>query len=193
MILIHPFWQSCPTNLTGASAVVGINVSNVAFIPHYGLYDYGWSAWILTPAEIGGAKQISAIGVYSISYNTGYTYPNQVIKMGHVSQSAWPSATPQIDLSDLTVTNLKTVKSSFSDTVVNNVYSKHIFDSNFCYNGTSNLLIVWENRCGAWASGYGTHNHMTGVNQGAYAFQDTTYPTGTGTRISTKPVTKIYS
>jgi hypothetical protein len=199
MILIHPFWQSCPTSLTGTTAVAGSTAAaNDPRSPYYGYYDYGWSAWIITAAELGGAKQISGIGIIHSSYTLPYTYANQVVKMGHVVQSQFPSATPAIDLSDLTVTDLKTVRSLHNFTLPsgsNNSWYKHTFDSNFCYNGTSNLIIVWENRSGN--NDYvtvGTQQQVVGATQSAYKHQDVTYPTGNATGVrNTKPNTLIYS
>jgi len=195
MILIHPFWQSCPTNLTGSSSVAGgTSAANDPRIPYYGLYNYGWSAWILTPSQIGGAKQISGIGIYHSQYTTPYTYSNQVIKMGHVVQSAFP-ASPLIDLSDLTLSNFKIVRGSHDFTITsNNTWFKHTFDSNFCYNGTSNLLIVWENRDGlADPVNVGTQQQVVGPTQGAYKFSDPSFPSGTAFTLNVKPNTLIYS
>lgn len=192
MILIHPFWQSCPTNLAGASSSIGTISTNNNRIPHYGLDDNGWSAWILTAAEVNGAKQIEGIGYVPYSYTTGYQYPLQVIKMAHVVQSSWPTTTPALDLSDLTVTDLKTVKGPFTETITNGIVNKQTFTSNFCYNGTSNLLIIWENRRNDWSGGYGSHQHVTAIGQGAYKTQNVTYPTGNGTRLDKKPYTTLY-
>jgi hypothetical protein len=193
MILINPTWQTCPTSITGASALIGTFSNNDEQLPHYGYYGYGWGAWILTAAEVGIAKQITAIGYTPTGYTPGFQYLNQFIKMAHVVESSWPNETPAVNLSDLTVSDLKIVKSSFTENIVNNVVNKYIFDSNFCYNGTSNLLIIWENRDGQWTGGFSGHRHTAGVNQGAYKHQDTTYPIGTGTRMNTKPQTTIYS
>ena len=193
MILIHPFWETCPTSSTGASATIGTISGNNAFIPHYGLYNYNWSAWILTAAEIGGPKQITGIGYTPVSYTSGFQYLNQVIKVGHVVESSWPTATPQINLSDITVTDLKIVKTYFTETPVSGIVNRFNFDSYFCYDGTSNLLIVWENRDTDWTGGYGTHQHTVATNQGAYQNLDANFPTGSGIRINTKPVTKLYT
>jgi hypothetical protein len=198
MILIHPYWQSCPTNLTGATAqAIGATGTNNSGIPYYGFYNYGWTAWILTPAEIGSAKQISAIGIWNTGYTVPYTFSNQTVKMAHVSQNNFGGTSTNINLSNLTISDLKVVRSLHNFTIVSgqqNTWYKHTLDSNFCYNGTSNLLIIWEDRDGlADYIGVGTHQTITGPTQGAFKFSDVSFPSGTATVISTKPRTLIYS
>lgn len=199
MILIHPYWQSCPTNLTGSTAqATGASGANDPRIPYYGSFNYGWTAWILTPTQIGSvAKQISGIGIWNSGYTLPYTFSNQTIRMAHVAQSNFGGTGTAINLSNLTISDLKVVKSLHNFTIATgqqNTWYKHTFDSNFCYNGTSNLLIIWEDRDGlADYIGVGTHQTITGPTQGAYSFSDVSFPSGTASVINTKPRTLIYS
>ena len=193
MILINPYWETCPTSLTGASSTNGTSIGNLDLIPHKGLFDFTWSAWIMTSAEIGGAKQISALAYYPTSYTGGYQFFNQRIKMAHVQESAFPNDPVQINLSELTISDLKIVKDFFDENVINNVPNKRTFTSNFCYNGTDNLLIIWENYDGDWTNpGGGTHQQVNGPSQAAAKNQDTTFPSGTAGRLNTKPRTTLY-
>lgn len=195
MILIHPYWQSCPTNLTGAtSEIPGVESGSDARIPYYGLFDFGWSAWILTAAELGGAKQISGIGIFNTSYSgLPYSWFNQTVKAAHITESQFPNASQPLNLSGLTISDLKTVRSSHNFNVTqNNVWTKHTFDSNFCYNGTSNLLLIWEHRGNENNIENGFARHINATNQGLYVNTDGAFPTGPATRLNTKPRTLIY-
>jgi hypothetical protein len=77
-----------------------------------------------------------------------------------------------------------TIVKSFNWIISANGFVQILFDTNFCYNGTSNLIIGWENRDGSWTSGYGWGESISSTNSGAIAGQDNSYPTGNGTRIS---------
>jgi hypothetical protein len=81
-------------------------------------------------------------------------------------------------------------------TISTNGWQTITFDSPFVYNGTDNLLLIWENRDGDWTSGYGwakcwfdnTHNESWRL------YQDYTYPAGTdyGTAdVSYRPNTRF--
>ena len=196
MILIHPYWQSCPTNLTGSTSTSGVDNGNDSRIPYYGLYDWEWSAWILTAAELGGAKQISAIGILNTQYTLPYTYFNQTIKAAHITQSQFPNSTQPLNLSGLTISDLKTVRGSHNAVISNAVYTKHTFDSNFCYNGTSNMIFIWEHRGGTATDsvGYGFARQVVSTSQGAFSgsITGTSFPTADATVINLKPRTLIY-
>jgi len=166
---------------------IGFSSSYSYIIPSYGLYDYGWTGQIWDQSEMGTTKQITGFEMFQGDFGVlPYSIDNQIIKMGHVSQSIFTS-TPQLDLSDMTITNLKTVKNSFTHTPTqNDVWNTFTFDDNFCYNGIDNLILIWENRDGTWDYDYGYTYYTTATNKVAYKYQDTTFPTGTGFRSSNR-------
>ena len=175
--------SSC-TPILGLDFTSNAGTSNVNRYPAYGLYDYSHSMFIIQQSEIGAVeKQIENLQIDLAGYSSGYTFTDQTIKLAHVTESEF-GTNVQVDLSGLTVSDLTEVKSSFTLNAHPSGWKTLTFDTNFCYNGTDNLLIIWENRDGSYQSGYGyaecwsdNTNYLSW-----YKYQDNTYPTGFGTR-----------
>jgi len=188
-MIINPYVfnnSSCATPITNASSLIANGTNNVFQAPAYGLYDYSWSSFIYTAGLIGAARQIRGIEVQVSSFTTPYTFNNQTIKLAHLALATTTfDANPAVDWSDMPVSDVTVVK-SFNWTVSANGFIQILFDTNFCYNGVDNLILGWENRDGSWAIGYGWGEAIGSASSGAYKYQDTTYPTGNGTRISNR-------
>ena len=122
--------------------------------------------------------QITGINIEVGGYSNGYTYNNQTIKMYHVVEDIFDSNGQPIDLSNLTIYDETIVKENFTWTVFGAGWKVFDFDTNFCYNGTDNLLLVWENRDGTWTSGFGHGEYNPAISKAAYARQDNSFPTG---------------
>lgn len=185
-MIINPYVFKNPVCVatTGGSSLIANGTNNVFEAPAYGLYNYSWSSFIYTAGLIGAARQITGIQIQLTGYSTPYTYNNQTIKMAHLAPATTQfDAAPAIDWSDMPVSDVTVVK-SFNWTITANGFIDINFDQNFCYNGTSNLIIGWENRDGNWQSGYGWAEAIGSTNSGAIAFLDANYPTGNGTRIN---------
>ena len=135
---------------------------NIETAPAYGNYDYSQTGMIYLSSELSALKerQITGIELNFNGWATNYSLNNQVIKMGHISASEF-DGTNVINYSDIsgqnnTAPTMTTVKTSFNMTIENSSHWKRFdFDTNFSYNGTSNLLISWENRDGSWQDNYG--------------------------------------
>jgi len=166
---------------------IGTGTSNLTGMPLYGLYDYSQGGMIYLASELTAVagKTITSIEFQYNGWSTSYTANNQAIKLGHVSGSAFPS-TADIDYNDInggsppSLTTCKTGFSTlnFSPNIGTGGFIEHTFTTNFVYNGTSNLLISWENFDGTWASGYGwLEGFSTSGKRHARWFQDNTYPT----------------
>jgi hypothetical protein len=169
------------TPVVGSSLTVGFGTSNASYAPFYGLYDFSWYAMIFDQSELGATKQITGIEVEVSSYTTPYIVNNQTIKIYHISQSIFDS-TPAVNLSDLTLLDETIVKASFTFTISPNGWQTINFDDNFCFNGTDNILISWENRDGTWTSGFGNGEYAVASSKAAHKATDDNYPTGNGTR-----------
>lgn len=186
-MIINPYILSsstCATPITNGSSLIANGTTNLPQAPAYGLYDYSWSSFIYAAGLIGAARQIRGIEIEIAGFTTPYTFNNQTIKLAHLAPATtqFPSV-PQVNWSDLPVSDVTIVK-VFNWTITANGIIQILFDTNFCYNGTSNLIIGWENRDGSWQSGYGWCETANNTSAGAYKYQDGSYPTGGGTRIS---------
>ena len=111
---------------------------------------------------------------------TSLTLLNQNIYLAHVDQFQFNSV-PLINLSDLNVTDLTLCKSSFISTPVNNKWNTYNFDTNFYYNGTKNLLLIWENRSGV-ISGSSSSYYTSIKNSSAYSVNNISFPSGNAIR-----------
>jgi hypothetical protein len=171
--------------------------SNVSDYPAYGLYNFSHTMFIIKKSELISAKQITGLQIHMGGYSAGYTYNNQIIKLAHITDSQFGTNVQVLntngDVSGIAgMKDLKTVK-TFNWTVTSG-FNNLIFDKNFCYNGSDNLLIIWINKDGSWQSGYGwAECHSTSAQfLSWYKQNDASYPTGLGTRnSSTRPNIKL--
>jgi len=135
---------------------------NIETAPAYGNYDYSQTGMIYLSSELSALKerQITGIELNFNGWATNYPLNNQVIKMGHISANEF-DGTNVINYSDIsgqnnTAPTMTAVKSYFNMTIESSSHWKRFdFDTNFYYNGTSNLLISWENQDGSWQDNYG--------------------------------------
>jgi len=108
---------------------------------------------------------------------------NQEIWIGEISNTTFPTTTPAVDFSDLTFIKPLTKVTTRNVSIVNNLTWNTVgFDFPYCYDGTNNLIVVWKNYDGAWASGFGECQVGNVVSRGMSKTADTAFPTGNGTR-----------
>ena len=139
---------------------IGSDFDNCGGTPAYGLYDYSQSAMLYLASELEGVgisagNSITAIQFQFNSWESGYELNNQTIKISHVAESNLPN--PGLpDYSSLTISNTTTVKDEFDFRGFTGItWGQFDFDAPFVWDGTSNILVTWENRDGSWISGYG--------------------------------------
>ena len=187
------------TPIQGLTFSANTGTSNLSEAPVYGLYDFGMSMFLINQSEFGsGEKQLKSISFEAAGFTAPYTVNNQRIQLAHTTATDLTTSIQITSAGDLTTpatftgvnnSDLQEVKSPFT-WIINNGWITVTFDNNFCYNGTDNLLIIWENRDGSWMSGYGWwESWFSNTNTETwYKFQDTTFPTGFGTtNVSYRP------
>lgn len=152
--------------------------------PFYGLYNYSISASIYNASLFGDSNcQITGAQIFFQSFTTPYTVNNQEIWIGEISNSTFPTTTPQVDFSDLTFVRPLTKVKTFNLTITNNgTWHNFDFDTPYCYSGLGNIIFVWKNYDGSWAAGYGNSYVGNVVSKAMYKGFDANFPTGTGTR-----------
>jgi hypothetical protein len=170
----------------GSSALKNVN------IPFNSNYKYSWTGFIYTSLEIGNrnivgndekSKVLNAIDIYHADV-TSPNLPNQNIYLGHIDEFFF-NTIPKVNLSDLNVTDLTLCKSSFSTSFQNNKWVTYNFDTNFIYNGTKNLLLIWENRSGV-ISGSSSSYFTSTKNSSAHSFSNTEFPSGNAIRTNNR-------
>ena len=161
---------------------IGNGTSNQTNAPFYGLYDYSVWAGIWEDSEFSGGasteRNIEGIQWELGGYSTPYDFDNLSIYMAHVTEDTFPIG-PAVDGSDLTLTD-ETLVWSGDYTISSNGYQQLTLDTAFCYNGTDNLYIRFENRDGTWGSGFGRGEYEVFIDKAMYKYQDSSYPTGFG-------------
>ena len=180
--LVEPS-SSCATAVQGVTTDYGTGTTGFFYVPFYGLYDYGEVASLYPQSLIGAAKQVTGVSTFMAGYTTPYTFSNVEIWMAHTASNEFPSGTT-VGYPTLGLTNLTQCYSGPFSVTTNNAWKSVTFNvNNFCYNGTSNIVVIFKNFDGSWTSGYGTARMtIQSANPVGQQYrvvdvsQDTTYP-----------------
>ena len=138
-----------------------VGTTNVGYAPLYGLYDYSVYVTIIKADELSSDIEIiNKIQVQLGGYSSGYQVDNQIIKLGHTSKGlfSWGDTYTSIT-AEHTLTQVVN-----SPLTIINGWNELTFDTNFEWNGTDNIILIWENRDGSWKSGYGWGETHTVTN-----------------------------
>ncbi len=143
--------------------------------PIYSSWNYGWSKTIYTQAQLGAAKTITHIALHQANQST-FVFNNQKIYFKHSNAINLNNNTGYED-----PTNGWTQVYNASFVSQNGWVQLDITD--FQYDGTNSLMILWENRHGT--STYSGPNFYAtdapaGTTLTACLGSDTSFPTGSG-------------
>jgi hypothetical protein len=145
------------------------NSQTSAYIPLYGGDNYSWSSTIYYVADVGSAKNISSIGWYVDAFQSGYsqsgpyTFSNVKIYFAYITNTtkSWTGSnniggTNRLIGNNVTygITNWTKVYDGAITFNASNVWKYITLDSQFSYNGTSNLIVHVENLSSSSPSGY---------------------------------------
>lgn len=156
---------------------IGSGTAGTSYVPVYGFYDYSWSKFIYLQSELGGAKTLEKISFQLYTSPSNYTMPNQSIWIKHTSDNLCtatytdPGANGFSKVYDGSITfngsqgNWITIDFNVSD---------------FDYNGSDNLMIIYENRDGDYNSGYPRWCYSDRAQRCAYKYADGSFPTSAG-------------
>ncbi len=169
---------------------VGGGTSGTSYVPVYGFYDYSWSRTVYLQSELGDAKTIQSIAYQLYTSPSGYLMPNQTIWMKHTTDATITSGAYQ-DPAANGFTKVYDGDIDFTGTIGD--WFEVVFNTtNFYYNGTDNLLVVWENRDGAYASGYPRWYYQSTASRSTYKYADGSFPTTSGSISSYLPNTRFF-
>jgi hypothetical protein len=202
-ITFIPYIKTTAPTSTAPVTIQAETSALLRYLPYNGDYSFGQSGIIYLHQEMVEAG-LTAGKIDAIEFNfSGWstndvfrTWKNQTIKMCHTDSITVPSGI-QPDYSNLNlIGNLETVNNAFTITV-ENTWMKFSFDSDFIWDGRSNILISWENREGDWYLG----GMLNGSSSRAHSdrshswFSDEGYP-GEGPRyiesVAGRPDIKIH-
>ena len=170
---------------------IGGGTSGTSYVPVYGFYDYSWTRCVYLQSELGNAMTINKIAYQLFNSPSNYRMPNQQIWIKHTSDSSItnssylnPSANGFTKVFDGQLTFTGTQGDWFE--IGFNV-------EDFDYNGSDNLIVIWENRDGDYASGYPRWYYNSVANRSVYKYADGSFPYSSGNVSSYLPNTRFFS
>lgn len=174
--------------------------SSLGVAPFSFAYDNSFATWIIEASEISAissGQQIDSIELYFGSMsNSSYFMASQRIYMGYTTLNNWTGNLPNVGHSGgtSTVTNRTYVKTSFSKTYTSaeeGTWLTFSFTTPYVYDGTSNIVIDWENRDGSYSFG-GPKFHIENKSGSvAYKRRDGSYPSGSCFLDAERPIMKL--
>ena len=150
--------------------VIGNTTSGVNYLPTNPYYKYSYSQQIYRANEIGGARDINQIAVQ-------YFYSSSLsrlmdIYLGHTEKGSFSTNGDWVPLADLTKVYSGTI--TFNNNGENYWFTIP-FDTTFAYNGTDNLVVVFDDNTGSYESSYAHfYGHQSESNSSLYHYSDNT-------------------
>ena len=147
---------ACDVEISGGST------SN-SYVPFYSTYNYGYSQMIYPASQLTQLDTIFGIEFNLSSTNTK-TYKFDVYIANTSTSSV--STSSIVPLQDLTrvVTNRQMT--------FNQGWTQISFDTPFIYDGSSNLVIAFDNNTGSYSGGVSFIHHSAAVGNSCYWYQD---------------------
>jgi len=198
----------------GCAPIVGTDFQPIfgsgtvlSYVPYTGYYNYSLGIWLMTSFELGTSKQFTGLQL-SKAYTepSGITQLNQTIKIYHTTATELPASTINTSGtfgSSLTLNGVNAFLPVSDETTVfdSSWYQtasagwKNLnFSTNFCYNGTDNVVVMWVNNDGAYDSTnypfWDTDTTLASTNKGAWQYSDTVKPTSVN-RSNQRPHLKL--
>jgi len=159
-------------------------------IPFNGYYDNSWSSTIYKQSEMMGiVGSIESVSFHASATLSNYSMLNQKIYMAIVPDSSFSS----LAYIDPIAINAQLV---YDDSILwnagNQGWYELVLSNPFIYVG-GNLLILWENRDGSWASSYPSffHTNSPESNMSKFNNQDNSFPISNGSYDLSRPNIKM--
>ncbi len=174
--------------------VIGTGTIETAYPPNNQVFEYGWSTMLYTSAEMGDAKSITKIAFDQTTDYSGYwdyaVLENQKIyikqaAIGNFGTLAYED--PDDPNSGYTLV--------FDGTIQFNLgWTEIVLPSTFEYDGTSSLIVHWENHRGTTAPIVNVKFNASTVSGDVFKAvgADGSFPTSFGTYITDRPNIAIF-
>ena len=148
----------------------GNGTTNGNTLPVNTYYKYNYTQQIFTAEELGSPITINQFYVQYF-YNTNYTRDVDIY-MGHTSKSSFASSNDWISAGDLTLVYSGNIV--FTNTGENNWLNIPL-TTPFAYNGTDNLVIVFDDNTGSWSNSSAKfYTHACNDYRSLVAYSDNT-------------------
>ncbi len=151
------------------------STASTTTVPFSGLWDYGWSTAVIPGELIGDAIEINSISFDVFNSPANYEMLTQKVYMRHTQVDTASVQYPDPENNGYTLVYDANV------TWNGQGWQGIDFATNFNYDGSSNLEIVWENWDGDYVSGYPTFRKTAvDYNVAAYKRADNDFPAVAG-------------
>ena len=153
--------------------IIGTGTSSTNQYPTDGYYNYSWSYTIYKASDIGMAGVITKIEYDVNNSNTSITMYNQKVYLLNTTASSITSTSyenPTTLGATLVYSGTKTWSGSGWQGVD--------LQTNFVYNGTDNLMVIWENRDGSYTTNFPYFKYSSSSYTATkYKSSDSSFPT----------------
>ena len=180
------FYVEARAGVPSVSVVLGNGTINSYTTLTNGWYNYSWSENIYDANEIQSQGTIDTLYVQLAQSVSGFTMSQQTIYLSHTTQSTFASsAYPGTSGQTLVYSGTITWSGNAGDWIAIPL------QTSFNYNGQDNLLLHWENHDGSYTSGYPHFYCTSNTVKTIYAYQDVSFPIGSGNFSSNRPNLKF--
>ncbi len=164
------------TSVAQQTVTIGTGSATSAHAPVYGYYNNSWSAQLYKASEFGGVTGNITEIRFNVSNNvSNYAMTNQKVYLLLTSDTVFSSG----DYIDPISAGATLV---FDGDFTWNLsgWQGITLINPFYYAGNLNLIVLWENRDGSWASGYPQFYSTSISSVCKYKSNDTSFPNSTG-------------
>ncbi len=162
------------------------STDSISSVPFSGLWDYSWSSLVIPAEQIGNAIEINSLSFDVFNSPSNYEMLDQKVYLRHTEVDTAGVAYPDPTNNDFTLVYDANVTWNESG------WQGIVFQTNFQYNGTSNLEIVWENWDADYVSNYPTFRRTdVDYNIASYKRQDNSFPAVAGATTQQYPNLRI--
>lgn len=154
---------------------VGGGTTGTSYVPVYGYYDYHWTRVIYTAEELTN-QSFTITGLEYQYYNNPNNYEmlNQSVYIGYTDLDVF-SSTAYVNPLTAGATQVYEGNITFNGSQ-GEWFTLDFNVNDFEYNGTSNIIVYWENRDGSYASGYPRWYYKPIQNTVCYKYRDDSFP-----------------
>ena len=167
---------------------IGDGTSTSNNTPFTNLWDYSWSRTIYLQSEIGMSMDISSISYYCGSSPTNFTIDSLYCYIKHTRDTEFTDPSYIADPIAEGFTRCHFGSMTFNGSG----WYEFVLDTPFEYNGTDNLMIMWDSRDGSFGYSGPAFSYTNIANRVVYRHQDTTYPADNGAISYYMPNTRLH-
>ncbi len=176
-------------SLSAVYVEIGAGTEINQYVPAYGWFDNSWSRSIYLQTEIQNAISINMLSYHVGQDGDNYEMINQKIYIKHTTDTSYDAATYVDPLSDESYELVFDGSITWNGIGWNDIQ----LDTEFDYNGTDNIEILWINEDGSYVTAEPNFSGTTlETPRAMYKYQDGEFPAVDGTLINILPNIRLH-